>query len=320
MWELSGIPCVHACAAMNYTHQHPDEYISDWFSKNKFVETYKGNIRPLNGSSMWAKTPYTKPLPPMARRMPGRPKTKRRKHATEDDSGYKRVRASGGSIICRNCWEQGHNKRTCKNQTKPPPPKDNKKIGRPLKTSQHETGIQPMPSRSGPNIGRPLKTSQHETCKNQTKPAPQNEKLHEGIAATQDVQVNEKLDEGTAARQEATGPTIEVGDDGLQEVDVVQTFKGHATAKYLIESGYKMAEVVNVLMETPLPLTVEQLTQCDEEVHVVAETQQEEFIEETQPSKQKLKSRKKSERILNAKLSQIKGGPGSTSGNPYTLE
>ncbi|KAI3512822.1 hypothetical protein L1887_20142 [Cichorium endivia] len=26
--------------------------------------------------------------------MPGRPKTKRRKHATEDDSGYKRVRAS----------------------------------------------------------------------------------------------------------------------------------------------------------------------------------------------------------------------------------
>ncbi|KAI3708445.1 hypothetical protein L2E82_37614 [Cichorium intybus] len=175
-----------------------------------------------------------------------------------------------------------------------------------------------MPSRSGPTHGRPLKTSQHETGKNQTKPAPQNEKLHEGIAATQDV--NEKLDEVTAAREEATGPTIEVGDDGLQEVDVVQTLKGHATAKYLIESGYKMTEVVNVLMETPLPLTVEQLTQCDEEVHVVAETQQEEFIEETQPSKQKLKSRKKSERILKAKLSQIKGGPGSTSSDPYTLE
>ncbi|KAI3768083.1 hypothetical protein L2E82_18515 [Cichorium intybus] len=123
-----------------------------------------------------------------------------------------------------------------------------------------------------------------------------------------------------AARQEATGPTIEVGDDGLQEVDVVQTLKGYATAKYLIESGYRMTEVVNVLLETPLPITVEQLSQCDEEVDVVAETQQHEFIVETQPSKQKLKSRKKSERILNAKLIQIKGGPGSTSGDPYTLE
>ncbi|KAI3780561.1 hypothetical protein L2E82_10545 [Cichorium intybus] len=91
-------------------------------------------------------------------------------------------------------------------------------------------------------------------------------------------QGNEKLDEGVAARQEATGPTIKVGDDGLQEVDIVQTLKGaqttkgHATAKDLIESGYRMTEVVNALMETPLPLTVEQLTQCDEEVDVVAET------------------------------------------------
>ncbi|KAI3764949.1 hypothetical protein L2E82_14967 [Cichorium intybus] len=119
-------------------------------------------------------------------------------------------------------------------------------------------GIQPMPSRSGPTIGRPLKTSQHETGKNQTKTVPPNEKLHEGIAATQDG--NEKLDEGIAARQKAAGPTIEVGDDRLQEVDVIQTLKGHATAKDLIESGYGMTEVVNALMETPLPLTVEQLT------------------------------------------------------------
>ncbi|KAI3739624.1 hypothetical protein L2E82_30034 [Cichorium intybus] len=131
---------------------------------------------------------------------------------------------------------------------------------------------------------------------------------------------NDKLDDGIAARQEATGPTIEVGDDGRQEVDVVQTLKGHVTAKDLIESRYRMTEVVNVLPETPLPLMVEQLSQCDKEVDVVAETQQQEFIEETQPSKQKLKSRKKSERILKAKLSQIKGGPGSTSGDPYNLE
>jgi len=107
-----------------------------------FKETYKGNIRPLNGSSMWAKTPYTKPLPPLARRMPGRPKTKRRRHVTEDNGGYKRLKTFGGTKICTNCWEQGHNKRTCKNPQKPKPPKVKKKMGRPLKTSHTETSSQ----------------------------------------------------------------------------------------------------------------------------------------------------------------------------------
>ncbi|XP_023741187.1 uncharacterized protein LOC111889284 [Lactuca sativa] len=50
LWEISRIPCIHACAAMNHTQQQPETLISSWFSKEKFVETYKGNIRPLNGS------------------------------------------------------------------------------------------------------------------------------------------------------------------------------------------------------------------------------------------------------------------------------
>ena len=102
-----------------------------------FVQTYRGNIRPLNGSSMWPKTNYTKPLPPITKRMPGRPKVKRRRHVTEDDGGYKRVRARGGTKLCTNCWD---NKRSCKNPQKPPPPKVKKKMGRPFKT------------REGPNV------------------------------------------------------------------------------------------------------------------------------------------------------------------------
>lgn len=140
LWEISGIPCVHACAALNYTHQQAKGFVSNYFSKEMFAHTYKGNIRPLNGCSMWAKTPYIRPLPPMARRMPGRPTTKRKRHVTEDDGGYTRLRATGGTTICKNCWESGHNKRTCKNPAKPPPPKEKKKMGRPLKTSQTETG------------------------------------------------------------------------------------------------------------------------------------------------------------------------------------
>nr|KAJ0213062.1 hypothetical protein LSAT_V11C400179330 [Lactuca sativa] len=83
LWEISGIPCVHACVTMNHTQQQPETLISSWFSKEKFAETYKGNMMSLNGSKMWAKTPFAKPLPPSSRRMPERPKTKRRKHVTE---------------------------------------------------------------------------------------------------------------------------------------------------------------------------------------------------------------------------------------------
>nr|KAJ0207769.1 hypothetical protein LSAT_V11C500254770 [Lactuca sativa] len=132
LWEISGIPCIHACAAMNHTQQQPETLISSWFSKEKFAETYKGNIRPLNGSRMWARTPYAKPLPPPARRMPGRPKTRRRKHITEKDGEYRKLKSVGGTKICQNCWEEGHNKRTCKNPTKPQPQQEKKRKGRPV--------------------------------------------------------------------------------------------------------------------------------------------------------------------------------------------
>ena len=123
------MPCVHACATMHHTHQPPATMICDWFSKAKFADTYRGNIRPLNGSRMWARTPYAKPLPPPARRMPGRPKTNRMKHVIEKEGDYRKLRAVGGTKVCTNCWEKGHNKRTCKNSTRPKPPQEKKKMG-----------------------------------------------------------------------------------------------------------------------------------------------------------------------------------------------
>ncbi|CAH1423187.1 unnamed protein product [Lactuca virosa] len=132
LWEIYGIPCVHACTAMNHTQQQRETLISSWFSKEKFAETYRGNMRPLNGSKIWARKPYAKPLPPPARRMPGRPKTRRRKHVTEKDGEYKKIKSVGGTKICKNSSEEGHSKRTYKNPSKPQPPKEKKRKGRPL--------------------------------------------------------------------------------------------------------------------------------------------------------------------------------------------
>ncbi|XP_023738192.1 uncharacterized protein LOC111886191 [Lactuca sativa] len=52
LWEISGLPCVHAQAAINFTHRDPTDFISFWFHKDKFIETYRDNILPVNGSNM----------------------------------------------------------------------------------------------------------------------------------------------------------------------------------------------------------------------------------------------------------------------------
>jgi len=86
LWELSGIPCVLACAAINYINATPEEYISDYFSKDKFLECYMSNILPR--SNTWEETNFIKPLPPLSRRMPGRPAIKRRRRPSETESKF----------------------------------------------------------------------------------------------------------------------------------------------------------------------------------------------------------------------------------------
>ena len=59
LWDLSGIPCVHAIAAINYIHKTPEGYVHPYFSKDTFISCYEKNIKPVNGSNMWEETPVT---------------------------------------------------------------------------------------------------------------------------------------------------------------------------------------------------------------------------------------------------------------------
>ena len=131
LWQLSGIPCVHASASLNYSHIDPQDYVSTWFSKDNFISAYTKTINPMNGSKMWPKTSYEKPLPPKERRMPGRPTIKRKRHETENKAKYPTVSKKGRAKTCGNCLQFGHNARTCKNEKQVPPPKSKRPTGRP---------------------------------------------------------------------------------------------------------------------------------------------------------------------------------------------
>lgn len=86
-------------------HKDPIEFLSPWFHKEKLIAKYMDNILPVGGSNMWQKIDFIKPLPPLVRRMPGRPKVNRRKHASESqDSNYPTQRAKiPRTVRCGKC-------------------------------------------------------------------------------------------------------------------------------------------------------------------------------------------------------------------------
>ncbi|CAI9268328.1 unnamed protein product [Lactuca saligna] len=59
------------------------------FSTTTLRKAYNYRIAPINSSDMWPETNYTPPLPPINRRMHGRPTTKRMKSTTENTGTHR---------------------------------------------------------------------------------------------------------------------------------------------------------------------------------------------------------------------------------------
>ena len=118
LWQLNGFGCVHSVAAILFLNREVESYVDPMFKRPMYLKTYQHRIQPLNGQALWPRSNYTPPLPPMARRMPGRPKTKRRKDASEN-VGKHRMRKVGKKVTCGICAQQGHNKRGCPTVNRP---------------------------------------------------------------------------------------------------------------------------------------------------------------------------------------------------------
>ncbi|GJU77031.1 zinc finger, PMZ-type containing protein [Tanacetum coccineum] len=103
-----------------YIHlkKDPELGVTEWFSKNKWFESYQYSIRPVLGTKLWKKSDLPKPLPPGERKLPGRPRKRRIRHPSEYDHEISRV---GRVMHCHRCWQSGHNKSKCTNAPKPKP-------------------------------------------------------------------------------------------------------------------------------------------------------------------------------------------------------
>lgn len=115
---MSGIPCVHAVAAYMHMKKDPELGVSEWYSQNKWFESYQYSIRPVTGSKFWKPSTFTKPLPLVERKLPGRPRKKRIRHPTENDHEITR---QGRIMHCHRCWEAGQNRSNCTKPSRPKP-------------------------------------------------------------------------------------------------------------------------------------------------------------------------------------------------------
>ncbi|XP_057760685.1 uncharacterized protein LOC130981066 [Arachis stenosperma] len=116
-WQLSGMPCVHACAALARAGRRPDEFCHSWLTMEAYNNTYGFHINPIPGQALWEKSPYNIPQAPKFKKKPGPIKKKRRKDADEEPSKGKKQKTSMKRVHkkghCRYCGESGHTKRNC---------------------------------------------------------------------------------------------------------------------------------------------------------------------------------------------------------------
>ncbi|XP_058733420.1 uncharacterized protein LOC131605036 [Vicia villosa] len=52
-WELVGIPCRHAVAALGFRQQNPEDFVDDCYSRDTYKLCYGFPISPINGQEMW---------------------------------------------------------------------------------------------------------------------------------------------------------------------------------------------------------------------------------------------------------------------------
>ena len=72
-WQLTGIPCHHACACIFFQKHNPQDYIHPYYERQRFIDLYSNLLEPINGEEFWEATNQQQILPPLVRVAPGRP-------------------------------------------------------------------------------------------------------------------------------------------------------------------------------------------------------------------------------------------------------
>src|SRR5437588_1418014 len=85
-WDVSGIPCFHAFAAINKNNLSKVDFVSPYLLRDSYLKAYANMIAPLPDSRQWPDSGRGQILPPGYKALPGRPKISRRKGPDEPNN------------------------------------------------------------------------------------------------------------------------------------------------------------------------------------------------------------------------------------------
>ena len=120
VWELSGIPCVHAIAVMREEMHNVEDFVHEFYSVAMYKKAFANAINPVNGRNQWVKQDVPTFLPPQFDVSLKNLAFKRR--SEEGENSNKKVQTSermsrkGHHKTCSRCGVSGHTKRTCSQQ------------------------------------------------------------------------------------------------------------------------------------------------------------------------------------------------------------
>ncbi|KAK3221503.1 hypothetical protein Dsin_008528 [Dipteronia sinensis] len=105
-FDIDGIPCEHALACIRVRRFSYTDYCSPYYSSAFLAAAYSGEIHPIGHPPEWLvpeDIASVVVLPPVRRRLPGRPKKNRTPSFGEEVSQTR----------CTTCHRNGHNSHTC---------------------------------------------------------------------------------------------------------------------------------------------------------------------------------------------------------------
>ncbi|XP_074357152.1 uncharacterized protein LOC141696904 [Apium graveolens] len=126
VFDIKGIPCPHAVAAIHDSRQQPTDFVSNYYKRDKYLASYNFSIEAVKGEEYWNYYSEEPLLPPeLPKKLRGRPKRLRRREEWESGSArvknkniisdvpqvqrYSSGRIQHGSI----CRQRGHRKNKC---------------------------------------------------------------------------------------------------------------------------------------------------------------------------------------------------------------
>ncbi|WOH00279.1 hypothetical protein DCAR_0519638 [Daucus carota subsp. sativus] len=121
-FDLTGIPCPHALAAIFDRRHQPIDYVSDYYKRDKYLATYSFPLQALKGIDYWDYHSDEELLPPeIPKKLRGRPKRLRRREEWEGgtqgkrDNKDERVQRWSGKRVqkCSKCGKTGHRRPKC---------------------------------------------------------------------------------------------------------------------------------------------------------------------------------------------------------------